>query len=637
MKADSFSGKAVIIVIALMMVGAGVFAHSLANADEENEVLWEPKLLFEGDYDEVDELAYSPDGETVALGGRVLKLFSVEDREIFFSDEDAELQDQLETSGMDYSPDGSMLALVGGGNDGVFDAEDLTEIQPIAGHQSHVVFAPNGERLATARWEHATIRIWEADNGGEFEEVAVHEDEARYVNDIVFSPDGQYLAAGFYDGKVLLFDMENQELVYTHEFEESGGTNPLSFSPDGTLAVKAPDIENKIYFFNLANGNLEMDREMTTHIGIVDSMDYSPDGSYFAYGAIDKVVIYDTDNWTDPLYELEHDRRVRDLSFCPDSEKLGVADDNFYLYQVVPDLHTERLAGLGRFATAVEISKESFEDEAEAVVLATGLDFPDALAGVPLAYAKGGPLLLTHSNELPDETADEIDRLLTEGDTVYVLGGDAAVSEKVAGELDAKNYEVERLAGQGRFDTAVKIAEEVADNPAEVFLTTGLEFPDAVAASGPAAMKGAPILLTRPDELSADTEGYLEDNEESIEDIHVIGGEAAVSDGVKKEAGGTNRVSGDNRWETGTAIAKEFFEEPVKATLATGLEFPDALAGGVYAALNDAPVLLTNDDELPGEVEAYFREEKTLEDVFVFGGDGAIADYVLRQIEGIQQ
>jgi len=349
-----------------------------------------------------------------------------------------------------------------------------------------------------------------------------------------------------------------------------------------------------------------------------------PEGVLIAEDAFDE-------NYGDFVADYENmDKQAGTYEYCEETDVWELTEEHVFI-------ETKRLAGLGRFATAVDISENIYEDgEAEAVVLATGLDFPDALAGASLAYAKHGPLLLTGSDELPEETADEIDRLLNEGDAVYVLGGEAAVSEKVAGELDAKGYEVERLAGEGRFDTAVKIAEEVANKPAEVFLTTGLEFADAVATSGPAAMKGAPILLTRPDKLSADTEGYLEDNEKSIEDIHVIGGEAAVSDEVMENAGGTNRISGADRWETGTAIAEEFFEDPEKATLATGLEFPDALAGGVYAALNGVPVLLTNVDELPDELENYFREEEALSEVTVFGGVGAIDDKVLEAIEVIE-
>ncbi len=335
-------------------------------------------------------------------------------------------------------------------------------------------------------------------------------------------------------------------------------------------------------------------------------------------------------NWTEDGQEVSTDAAY---AFEVEQDRELVA--NFS--KIEPRIETDRLAGFGRFDTAVDISENTYEDgEADAVVLATGLDFPDALAGVPLSYAKDGPLLLTRSDNLPDETADEIDRVLTEGDTVYVLGGEAAVSEEVADKLDDMNYGVERIAGEGRFDTAVKIAEEVTGSPAEVFLTTGLDFADAVAASSPAAMRGAPILLTHPDELSEDTADYLNDNAASIEEIHIIGGEAAVEDDVKTKAGGTNRVSGANRWATGTAIAEEFFEEPVKATLATGLEFPDALAGGVYAALNDAPVLLTNYDELPGEVKDYFIGEEGIMNVSVFGGDGAVSDSVLRTIEFIE-
>ncbi|GEM_PF-2445995 len=299
-------------------------------------------------------------------------------------------------------------------------------------------------------------------------------------------------------------------------------------------------------------------------------------------------------------------------------------------------IEANRIFGEGRYDTAVEISRETFDERANTVVLARGDDFPDALAGVPLAHEKGGPLLLTRSDNLPGETASEIGRLLTEGDTVYVLGGEAAVSRNVKDDLVEKGYEVKRLKGDTRFETAIAIAEELTTSPEETFLTTGLEFADAVAVSGPAAMKGAPILITRPTELSESTANYLTENEDSIKRINVIGGEAAVSQNVKEEAGATRRVYGANRWETAVEIANRYVSAPEEATLATGLEFPDALSGGVYAAANKAPVLLTARNELIDEVESYFDTSSFLVKVTVFGGTEVITDSVLARIEDIK-
>ncbi len=306
---------------------------------------------------------------------------------------------------------------------------------------------------------------------------------------------------------------------------------------------------------------------------------------------------------------------------------------------VHPGLEIIRIAGVHRFETAMKISRKGFPAYTDTVVLARGDDFPDALAGAPLAYARDCPLLLTRSDELPEETIGELERLLTEGDTVIILGETAAVSEEVEEQLDEMGYEVDRLGGISRFETAVEIANELVDNsPDEVFLTTGLAFADAVSGSSPAALHGSPILLTRPGELPEVTESYLNDHAENINDIQVLGGEAAVSEdvfNVVEGIGDAHRIYGINRWETATAIAEEFFGDLETATLATGLEFPDALCGGVFAALNEAPVLLTARDELPVDVETYFRGQERLLTLYVFGGEAAIADGVLRDIENI--
>ena len=87
-----------------------------------------------------------------------------------------------------------------------------------------------------------------------------------------------------------------------------------------------------------------------------------------------------------------------------------------------------RLSGPDRFATAIAVSRDSFpeDDSAAAVVLARGDDpngFADALAGGPLAVDRDGPLLITNPDQLFDAVAAEIDRVLPDGATVYLLGG----------------------------------------------------------------------------------------------------------------------------------------------------------------------------------------------------------------------
>ena len=92
-----------------------------------------------------------------------------------------------------------------------------------------------------------------------------------------------------------------------------------------------------------------------------------------------------------------------------------------------------RLAGADRYATSVAVSAATFPDGADAVFIATGLAFPDALAAVPAAAAAGGPLLLVPPDELPAVVADEIRRLAPA--RAVVLGGTGAGSAAVEDEL----------------------------------------------------------------------------------------------------------------------------------------------------------------------------------------------------------
>ena len=83
-----------------------------------------------------------------------------------------------------------------------------------------------------------------------------------------------------------------------------------------------------------------------------------------------------------------------------------------------------------------------------AVVLARADSFPDALAGTPLAAAKSAPLLLTGSASLDSRTMAEIQRVLTPGKTVFLLGGSVALSPSIANTLGAAGYADRALRGR---------------------------------------------------------------------------------------------------------------------------------------------------------------------------------------------
>jgi putative cell wall-binding protein len=88
----------------------------------------------------------------------------------------------------------------------------------------------------------------------------------------------------------------------------------------------------------------------------------------------------------------------------------------------------QRRAGADRYATAVAVSKASFAS-ASRVFIATGVNFPDGLAGGPAGAFLGAPLLLVPGDSLPDSVRAELVRL--DPSRVTILGGPNAVSESV--------------------------------------------------------------------------------------------------------------------------------------------------------------------------------------------------------------
>lgn len=303
----------------------------------------------------------------------------------------------------------------------------------------------------------------------------------------------------------------------------------------------------------------------------------------------------------------------------------------------VDDLDVDRLAGSGRVETAVQISRDAYPTagSAEAAVLARSDDFPDALAGGPLAETADAPLLLTRADELSEPSASELQRVLDDDATVYLLGGESALSDRVVREVEALGFTIERLAGDSRYATAAAIAEQVPETSTAV-VVSGRTFADALSVSSPAASQGWPILLTRPDRLSAETESYL--SEHGFDRAVVVGGTAAVSDAAVDElrpvVDQVSRVAGGDRYETAAAVGERYFPDAEQVAVASGQDFPDALAGGPHAASLEAPLLLTS-TRVRGPQEGQLRH-LPVHRATVYGGPSAVSDRVLDDLRRVR-
>lgn len=292
-----------------------------------------------------------------------------------------------------------------------------------------------------------------------------------------------------------------------------------------------------------------------------------------------------------------------------------------------------RIAGSDRYDTAAAISRSSFSGEGSVPVayIATGEDFPDALAAGPAAAAQGGPLLLVHPEFLPAQTAAELRRVKPK--SIVVVGGSAAVRDQVIGELQ-KIAPVTRVSGSDRYDTSRKVAQLAFGGAKSAYIATGLNYPDALSASAAAGVAKIPVLLVNGGIEAVDkpTTDYL--SAKGITAVKVVGGPVAVHPGV--EAGirakgvSVKRLAGETRELTSVVINRDAFPNATTAYLATSISFPDALAGSAAAARAGSPLYVTFPGCVTGELRAELKQRLNVGGIRLLGGPAALSENIAR-------
>ncbi len=296
----------------------------------------------------------------------------------------------------------------------------------------------------------------------------------------------------------------------------------------------------------------------------------------------------------------------------------------------------QRVEGGDRVETSLAVAQDRFPDGEGAVVLASAERFADALAGGALADHVDGPLLLTDRSELDPRVASELEERLAPGSTVWLLGGRKALDEDVESAVTDLGFEIRRIEGDNRYDTAAAIVREVlGDDPerCDLVVATGTDFADGASASG-STSQSRPLLFTRGTKVPASTAEVLADCAEGSGELSVtaVGGAAAAAleegrPGVPEDLTVTE-VVGEDRYETSAKLltllrGPEADAEADGVTLTSGLDYPDALIGGTYGD----PVVLTRPEELPSSVsEALRTVGEDVGDLLVIGGTDSVSD-----------
>ncbi len=295
-----------------------------------------------------------------------------------------------------------------------------------------------------------------------------------------------------------------------------------------------------------------------------------------------------------------------------------------------------RVGGGDSYASTAAISAATFAPGVPVVYVATGLDFPDALAGSAVAGPQGGPILLVSMDSIPASTAAELARLQPQ--QIVILGGTGVVSDAVASALGAyTSGTVTRLAGPNRYATAAAVgAATYGPGVPVVYVATGLNFPDALTGAAVAGFQDGPVLLVSTNSIPTVT--AVELARLAPQRIVILGGTGVVSDAVASTLGaytsGTvTRLAGRDRYATAAAISAATFAPGVPVVyVATGLDFPDALAGSAVAGSQGAPVLLVSTNSIPAATAAELTRLRPAK-VVLLGSASSVSEAVRIQLQ----
>ena len=254
------------------------------------------------------------------------------------------------------------------------------------------------------------------------------------------------------------------------------------------------------------------------------------------------------------------------------------------------------LSGYNRFDTAIKISN-TYQQSKE-IILVNSNAIYDVLCATSLASTKNIPILLTNKSKLNEDTLKEIKRLNTS--LVYIIGGESVIHKFIEKELGNINIKFKRISGKDRYETSIKVAQEINlyKNINNVAIVNGESICDAISISS--VTKNTPIILSKKYDLGIAKE-YIQN--ENINKAYIIGGENLLSDNITKYIKEYKRIYGKDRYDTNIKVIEEFTDNKYinrlyycKGNESKDENLIDGLLISAKAANNNAITLLLGDE-----------------------------------------
>lgn len=268
----------------------------------------------------------------------------------------------------------------------------------------------------------------------------------------------------------------------------------------------------------------------------------------------------------------------------------------------------------------------------DTAVLVRDDDYPDALVAGPLAANYNAPILMTPTKQVPRRV---VDALRTHGFTkVILVGNPGAISAGAASQLQNAGFQVQRLGGQDRYRTAGAVADHLlaarGRDKSDVYLATGVDYPDALSASSAAIKNVGVVLLTPRRTVDGTSQGWM--NSAKAAKVVAVGGPAVAA--AERSVHLDEKQVGVDRYETAEKVASAYFPpNPGRIAVATGKDFPDATLAASLTARTGSPLVLTRPDTLTKPTTQFLtRNRASVRKVDVVGGKAAVTEKVRGEI-----
>lgn len=184
--------------------------------------------------------------------------------------------------------------------------------------------------------------------------------------------------------------------------------------------------------------------------------------------------------------------------------------------------------------------------------------------------------------------------------------------------LASNDYNVKRIQGVHRYETAASIAASAFTKSDRAVLVSGSNFADALSAGNLA--DHAPIFLFEKTDMMQRAINTMRSLD--VKEVVIIGGEKSVPKSAEEKLKEKNfkviRIAGRNRYETSTKLAKQLkAKNKDNVVLANGEKFADALSAAPYAVQKKQTLVLTDGKTLPKDIKA--QDVKT-----IIGGEKSV-------------